>query len=210
MIITKELTFSYSSGTSMKFPDISVEKTKSALLLGQSGSGKTTFLHLLGGLLEPDTGEIKIRDTDFASLHGVEKDHFRGKHIGFVFQKPHLIQALKVEENLLIAQYLAGERQDKKRCLEVLKHLGIDSKANSKVYELSEGQAQRVSIARAVINKPDLLLADEPTSALDDEHCEKVINILVDLAESYGATLLIATHDQRLKSIIGTHLQIGS
>jgi len=192
----------------MRFPDINVNKAESALLLGQSGSGKTTFLHLLGGLLEPASGEIKIDNTDFASLKGVARDHFRGKHIGFVFQKPHLIQALNVEDNLLLAQNLAGVTQDRKRCHEVLQHLGIDSKAKSKVFELSEGQAQRVSIARAVINNPDLLLADEPTSALDDVHCESVISILIELAESNGATLLIATHDQRLKSIIKTHLQI--
>lgn len=192
----------------MRFPDINVNKAESALLLGQSGSGKTTFLHLLGGLLEPASGEMKIENIDFASLKGVARDHFRGKHIGFVFQKPHLIQALNVEDNLLLAQNLAGVTQDRNRCHEVLQHLGIDSKAKSKVFELSEGQAQRVSIARAVINNPDLLLADEPTSALDDVHCESVISILIELAESNGATLLIATHDQRLKSIIKTHLQI--
>ena len=210
MIKTKNLKFSYDQSAALSFPDWTVEKTEPALLLGQSGSGKTTLLHLLGGLLKPDSGNIFIEETDIGSISGSQLDHFRGKHIGFIFQKPHLIQSLNVLDNLLLAQHLAGVKQDRSRCTAVLDELGISNKAKSKVFELSEGQAQRVSIARAVVNHPDLLLADEPTSALDDEHCERVINTLIELADSNQATLLIATHDQRLKDVVKTHLNLSA
>ena len=186
----------------MLFPDFTVEKGEPCLLLGDSGSGKTTLLHLIGGLLRPGRGEVIINGTRINSFSGAALDHFRGQQMGFIFQKNHLIGALSVKQNLLMAPFLAGLRPDARRAEELLSRLGLDPKANADVRELSQGQAQRVAIARAVLNRPAVILADEPTSALDDGTCEMVIAMLLEIAAENGSTLLVATHDQRLRSRI--------
>lgn len=116
--------------------------------------------------------------------------------------------ALSVEENLLMAPYLAGKRQDRHRVREVLEKLGLAEKRHSKIKELSQGQAQRVAIARALMNKPSLLLADEPTSALDDSNCDRVIELLLNAVKETNTTVLVATHDQRLKSHIQNRIEL--
>ncbi len=134
------------------------------LVLGGSGSGKTTLLHILAGLRKPTQGEVKIAQTIVTELSGAKLDQFRGQNIGLVFQKPHLVQTLTVLQNMLLAQYMAGLRQNRQHCEAVLKTLNILDKKNSYPNRLSQGQAQRVSVARAVLNQPSILLADEPTS----------------------------------------------
>ena len=126
-------------------------------------------------------------------------DHFRGKNIGIVFQKSYFVRALTVEENLALTQKLAGLPVSKNRIKELLDRLNIGHKLNSKTDSLSQGEQQRVAIARALINKPAIILADEPTSALDDHNCDQVIDLLVKQAQEEQATLLIVTHDGRLK-----------
>jgi ABC-type lipoprotein export system ATPase subunit len=201
MLITKDLSFSYkSSSDTMNFPDINCQNGEHWLLLGQSGSGKTTLLHLLGGLLRPKNGFVKIRDTEIQKLSLSALDQFRGKNIGIIFQNPHFVGALTVEENMQIAQYLANEKQDKNRVKELLESLNLGHKLKSKTSELSEGEKQRVSIARALVNRPEVILADEPTSALDDHNCEEVLKLLEAQAKEQNATLLIVTHDNRLKA----------
>lgn len=208
MVRTKDLQYSYSKSSLLTFQDLDLHTVSQTLILGNSGSGKTTLLHLLGGLLSPGHGHIEIEGIDIASLNENEIDHYRARNIGFVFQKPHLIKALTVGQNLYLCQYLAGLSQDKSRVNYVLSSLGIADRISYKVYELSEGQAQRVSIARALLNNPKLILADEPTSALDDENCDNVIQLLVKLAEEFNTCLVIATHDQRLKSVINHQISI--
>jgi ABC-type lipoprotein export system ATPase subunit len=210
MIDVKGLSFSYSTDTIITFPDFHVSKGNHFLLLGESGSGKTTLLHLLGGLLRRYSGSIKVDGTELASLNETESDRFRGKHIGFIFQRNHLIQALTVEKNLLIAPYLAGLSLDHNRVDEVLQSLGLLDKRKSKITEISQGQAQRVAIARAVLNKPSILLADEPTSALDDKNCDRVIHLLMEAAEENHSTLVVATHDQRLKEKIKNRIALST
>ncbi len=205
MIATQGLTYRYHSKKGVSsheivFPDLAVERGESFLLLGNSGSGKTTLLHLLGGLLRPLTGKIEIEKIDIASLSETELDRMRGRQIGFVFQRNHLISALTVKNNLLMAPFLAGEKQHEERVDLVLDELGLREKKNALIFELSQGQAQRVAIARAIINKPSLILADEPTSALDDKNCDQVIELLNKLAIENNAALIVATHDHRLKS----------
>ena len=202
MIKTHQLSFSYSGEHRIQFPDLVAEKGKHFLLLGESGSGKTTLLHLLGGLLRKYQGSIKIDDQELGSFSESGLDTFRGQHIGFIFQRNHLISALTVEKNLMVSPYLAGIPIDHERIDEVLKTLDLYGKKKSRIRELSQGQAQRVAIARAVLNKPSILLADEPTSALDDKNCERVIRLMLDVATQQGSTLIVATHDQRLKSEI--------
>jgi ABC-type lipoprotein export system ATPase subunit len=200
MIRVSNLSFQYAARTVMSFPDFSVRKGEHFLLLGDSGSGKTTLLYLLAGLLRNYAGTITINDTRIDDLKERAMDKFRGQNMGFVFQRNHLIVSLTVEQNLMMPPYLSNLPVDHKRITELLKNLGIERFAHSKVNQLSQGQAQRVAIARAVIIKPRIILADEPTSSLDDKHCDGVISLLMEVAATNQATLLIATHDQRLKS----------
>ncbi|MBX2967249.1 MAG: ABC transporter ATP-binding protein [Cyclobacteriaceae bacterium] len=209
MVTVKNLSFSYGNQEGIRFPDFSINKSEHCLLLGESGSGKTTLLHILGGLLRGYSGSVEVAGTELASLSETALDRFRGKHMGFVFQRNHLISALTVEKNLIMAPYLAELPVNHTQAEEVLKSLGIAEKKNSKVTELSQGQAQRVAIARAVLNNPPVILADEPTSALDDKSCAQVIDLLIQQANAHQATLLVATHDQRLKDKIGKQISLN-
>ena len=197
MLETKNLRFKYDNNLELNFPDIKTSK-ENLLILGASGVGKTTFLHLLSGLLKPMNGEIDLLGTKISNLKMSEMDRFRGKNIGIVFQKPHFINSLTVKENLQLAQYIS-KKSDKNRIQSLLESLGIEDKANKKTQNLSQGEKQRVSIALAIVNSPKLILADEPTSSLDDLNCDKVINILKNQAFKYKAKLIIITHDYRLK-----------
>lgn len=202
MVTISKLKFSYTPERSISFPDFSLNKGEHCLLLGESGSGKTTLLHLMGGLLRGYSGSLSLAGTELSSLSEGALDKFRGKNIGFIFQKNHLISALTVEKNVLMSPYLAGVKIDQKHAKEVLAELGLGEKMNSSVKEISQGQAQRVAIARAVMNHPVVILADEPTSALDDKNCDRVIKLLLDVATRNNSTLVVATHDQRLKDKI--------
>jgi ABC-type lipoprotein export system ATPase subunit len=209
MIDVKGLAYSYSPEKKIHFMDFAILKGAHWLLLGDSGSGKTTLLHLIGGLLKSQQGTVQVDETDITKLSESQLDHFRGKHLGFIFQKNHLISALTVEENLLMAPFLAKLKQDTSQVSEVLYQLGIADKKSSRIQELSQGQAQRVAIARAILNKPSIILADEPTSALDDKSCDKVIELLLGVASQSKSTLIIATHDQRLKGRVNKQLVLS-
>ncbi|PWJ40908.1 ABC transporter ATP-binding protein [Sediminitomix flava] len=207
MLQTNQLSFSYSKdGQAFHFPDLSLEKGKHLLILGNSGCGKTTFLHLLAGLLSTKEGEVSLDNTNFSSLSGAQMDTFRAQHIGIVFQKPHFLKSLTIKENLETAQFLAKQPTDKARIDALLEKLGISHRKNAKVSELSEGEKQRASIALALINKPSLILADEPTASLDDENTQEVIELLKQRAAEENASLVIVTHDQRLKTEFPTQL----
>lgn len=180
------------------------------LILGPSGSGKTTLLHVLAGILKPTTGAVTLAGQDLSALGPAQLDRFRGQHIGIVLQRLHLVSSLTVMSNLLLAQYLAGVREDHARVREVLTSLDISDKADAWPHELSFGQAQRVAVARAVVNRPQLLLADEPTSNLDDTRCVQALELLETQARACGATLVIATHDQRIKARVTNHYLLGN
>jgi putative ABC transport system ATP-binding protein len=209
MISVRNLSYQY-DGTSraIQFQDFSIPQGEHGLLLGESGSGKTTLLHVIGGLLRKYSGTVSIQDTALNTLSEAALDSFRGRQIGFIFQRNHLISALTVEKNLALSPYLAGLPTDAARIDQVLDSLGLLEKKKSRISALSHGQAQRVAIARAVLNKPSIILADEPTSALDDKNCERVISLLTDVARQNGATLLVATHDQRLKDRISNRIDL--
>jgi ABC-type lipoprotein export system ATPase subunit len=210
MIEVHDLRYAYTKHSKINFPNFSFQQGESGLLLGESGSGKTTLLHVIGGLLRSYSGSVKVENQELRDLSESQLDAFRGKHIGFIFQKNHLIQALSVEENIRLAAYLGNQSEDEKRLVDVLKILALERKRHSKISALSLGQAQRVAIARAVYNHPALILADEPTSALDDKNCDRVIQLLLDVAKENQSTLLVATHDQRLKQVISKHVIIES
>ena len=199
MLKSSNLTFNYQNGPSFSFPDVACEKEGHLLLLGESGQGKTTLLHLLSGMLVPSSGAITIDGTDIAQLSPTAMDHFRGQHIGIVFQTAHFVQSLSVEDNLILPQYLAGGAVDRSKAKEILTRLNLKHKLQEKTRNLSIGEQQRVAIARALMNTPSIVLADEPTSALDDKNAEEVISLLEEQAALSGAGLVIVTHDQRLK-----------
>jgi putative ABC transport system ATP-binding protein len=178
------------------------------LILGSSGSGKTTLLHVLGGILRPTAGTVIVAGQDLSALRPAELDRFRGQHIGIVLQRLHLVSSLSVMGNLLLAQYLAGLRRNREWAYDVLTSLNIGDKADARPHELSFGQAQRAAVARAVINRPQLLLADEPTSNLDDTHCAQTLELLQMQARACDATLVIATHDQRIKARVDNHFSL--
>jgi putative ABC transport system ATP-binding protein len=199
MISTKNLRFSYTKDQEFIFPDLYCEAGSTLLITGDSGKGKTTYLHMLAGLLQPTSGEILIDNTDLVSLSEKTTDKFRGKNIGVVFQKSYFIAALTVLENLQMSSWLATGKKHTKRAKRLLEQLGIENQAEKLPSQLSIGQQQRVSIARALMNEPKVLLADEPTSSLDDKNAEKVIDLLTSLSKEYKAALLIVTHDSRIK-----------
>ena len=199
MLQSENLKYTYNGGANLAFLDIKAGKGEHWLILGQSGCGKTTLLHLLAGLLTPKQGSVRVGETDITKLSGAKLDQFRGQNRGIVFQKPHFVKALTVNENLKMAQYLAGVRQDQQRIGAILDRLNLGHKLKSATQALSEGEKQRVAIARALLNRPAVILADEPTSALDDANCEEVIQLLKTEAAEQQSTLFIVTHDQRLK-----------
>lgn len=207
MLAAKNIEFNYDIGRKFEFPDIQMNEGDELLILGKSGSGKTTILNILGGLLKPLSGEVFIGNTSLYQLKGANLDKFRGKNIGIIFQKPHILAPLTVEENLRLANFFVDERGKQNEAL--LKELGIFEKRKSKINTLSEGEAQRVSIARALANSPKIILADEPTSSLDDENATIVINLLKEQARKFHAALIIVTHDQRVKNFISNQVIVG-
>ena len=198
MIRTKGLNFKYNDQASFSFPDINLGKDENLLIIGSSGIGKTTLLHLLAGLLESNSGSINLYGQDISKLTQHQIDKFRGQNIGIVFQKPHFVNSLTVKENLQLAQYL-GNKKDQNRIIDILSSLDILDKENKKPKKLSQGEKQRASIAMAIVNSPKLILADEPTSSLDDENCDRVIKLLKKQASEFKAQLIVITHDNRLK-----------
>lgn len=207
MITTSILEFSYPNHKFL-FPEIVCQNGDSLLITGQSGSGKTTLLHLLGGILRPKSGNIHINSTDITKLSDVQLDAFRGKNIGIILQKSHFISSISVLENILFSSWLSSKDTKRKQAIELLEMLGLEQQIHKKTQELSIGQQQRVSIARALIHNPKLVLADEPTSSLDDTNAKVVANLLKDVSKEYNTSLVIVTHDQRLKEQFSKTIEI--
>jgi putative ABC transport system ATP-binding protein len=199
MITLNSVAHKYNSDKMISFDNWKIGTAEQWLLLGASGSGKTTLLHILTGILKPTKGEVVIDSTSIYNLGTKDLDQFRGRNIGIVFQRPHLIKSLTISENLAMAQSFANLKVENNRISEVLESLDIADKKNAYPNELSQGQLQRASIARAVINKPALLIADEPTSSLDDHNATAVLNLLLSQSSLNEATLIVATHDNRVK-----------
>ncbi|WP_380870241.1 ABC transporter ATP-binding protein [Sphingobacterium corticis] len=205
---TESLTFRYgSSSPLLNFNNLTITKQQHTLLLGDSGTGKSTLLNLLGGLSHPTSGSVHIKNEDVYRMSESALDKFRAQNIGFIFQEAHLLKNLTLTENIQLAQSLAGYKVDKAHVLTLLQQLQLAEHVDKRPNQLSRGQLQRAAIARAVINKPAILLADEPTASLDDNNTQRVLTLLTEMANQHGSTLVIATHDKRLKDeFVNTYL----
>ena len=194
-----DLRFAHGARTVVDIRRCRLASGESMAVIGPSGCGKTTFLHLLAGLIRPGSGVIRVLDRNLSQLRGGELDRFRGRHIGLVFQRLHLLPALTIHQNVLLAQRLARVPVDRTRVEALFDRLNLTGLEGHKPSMLSQGQAQRVAIARALVHGPELLMADEPTSALDDQHADEALALLRESARAAGAALLIVTHDQRVR-----------
>jgi putative ABC transport system ATP-binding protein len=176
------------------------------LIMGPSGSGKTTLLTMIGGLLRPTNGRVFIDDVEITALRQGELPRVRRHHVGFVFQTFNLLEALTAIENVEVALNVAGVggHEARERARELLIGAGLQGRLDFNAKDLSGGEKQRVSIARALANRPRLLLADEPTANLDSRHGHEVMELLHDLAKNEGRTVVVVSHDQRLRDIADT------
>lgn len=209
MLAVRGLAHAYGSRQVLRVDDWQVAAGGHALVLGPSGSGKTTLLHVLAGLLRPSEGSVSIFGEEIARLDGARLDRWRGRNVGIVLQALHLVRHLTVHANLRLAQYLARLPQDDSAIDRALGALGIADMAGRRPGELSQGEQQRVAIARAVVNGPKLLLADEPTSSLDDAAADRAVELLKAEAQRAGATLVVVTHDARVKRQFQHMLELG-
>lgn len=209
MLSTTNLSHSYNKDQKFSFPDLVCGKEETLLILGNSGVGKTTLLHIIAGILKPISGVVKIGNSELYKMKGNKLDRFRGQNIGLIFQKPHFVSSISAEQNLLLAQKIAGRPIDKSKVRSILEKLNIYKRRTAKNYQMSQGEQQRLSIARALINGPKVILADEPTSALDDNNCESVLHLLQEQSKAVGASLIIVTHDGRLKQAFDNYIELS-
>ena len=192
----------YGEVTAVEVPEWRAGAGDAWLLAGQSGSGKSTVLHILAGLTRPAAGSVIVNGTDIAALSESARDRWRGRNVGLVPQRLHLVGALDVRDNLRLAATLAGLPVDDDRVTALLEAVGVIELSRRFPSQLSQGQAQRVAIARAVVNRPALVLADEPTANLDDAHAAQALELLRGQAIEAGATLVVASHDARVRSLL--------
>lgn len=181
--------------------DLEVHGSEIVVLQGPSGSGKTTLLQIAGGLLRADSGTVRLADTDISAANEAERTLARQRHLGFVFQHFHLLDALCVEDNVALGLRLKRQPVDRDRIHHVLGRLGLATKARKLPRDLSGGEKQRTAFARALVGRPSLLLADEPTSQLDSNAVDAITALLREIATSWHVAVLVATHDPRLHPI---------
>ena len=177
---------------------LSVSRGETLSVMGASGSGKSTLLHILGGLDQPDSGEVFFKKASLLRMKSAQRVAFRAQRIGLVFQGYHLLPELNVFENVLLPSMATKQRSPKARAARLIEQVGLSRRANHRPQELSGGEQQRVAIARALMNNPDLLLADEPTGNLDSHTGENVLHNLFDLAQAEGRTLILVTHNEKV------------
>jgi putative ABC transport system ATP-binding protein len=202
VIRTRFLAFAYPGAAPLRFDDVDVPQGGTLLLQGRSGTGKSTWLSLVAALRVPAQGDLVVAEQDLRALPALGRDPWRGRHVGFLPQKLHLSEALTVAGNLDLAFFAAGLPRQPQRTAQALEALGIAALAHRRPSQLSGGEAQRAALARAVLLYPRVILADEPTASLDDEAAAAAVALLREAAERCGATLVIATHDRRVRDAL--------
>ncbi len=203
MITTEGIKKSFGSLEVLKGIDLRIDKGEVVSIVGPSGAGKTTLLQIIGTLDRPDAGSVIIDGIDVGQLNKKKLADFRNQHIGFVFQFHQLLPEFTAIENIMIPAFIAGvsHREAKKRAQELLDFMGLTERASHKPNELSGGEKQRVAVARALINRPAVILADEPSGSLDSKNKEELHQLFFDLRDKFGQTFVIVTHDEQLASI---------
>ncbi|MDG5765894.1 ABC transporter ATP-binding protein [Balneolales bacterium ANBcel1] len=193
--------------------DISIHRNDLAAIVGASGSGKSTLLHILGGLDRPDSGSIRFRDRELSSMDDETLAGFRNRNIGFVFQFHHLLPEFSALENVFMPGLIAGKSmaEIKQRAEYLLEETGLKDRIDHRPSELSGGEQQRVAVARALMNEPEIIMADEPTGNLDERNTEKLLALLMDLKQKEQSAIVLITHDHRIAHITPSvfHLQEG-
>ena len=187
----------------LKDINLHINKGEVVSIVGPSGAGKTTLLQIIGTLDKPDSGTICLDGIDVNKLSTRKLSDFRNQHIGFVFQFHQLLPEFTALENVMIPAYIAGKSNSeaKQRALELLEFMGLSDRANHKPAELSGGEKQRVAVARALVNKPAVILADEPSGSLDSKNKAELHQLFFDLRDKFGQTFVIVTHDEGLAAI---------
>ena len=203
MIECKGIHKNYGTVEVLRGVDLKVAKGEVVTIVGPSGAGKSTMLQIMGTLLDPDSGTVRIAGTDVSTLRGDRLARFRGDNIGFVFQVHHLLPEFTALENVCLPAYIAGRNRSdsEKRAGELLDMLSLSHRIDHKPAQLSGGEQQRVAVARALINAPGLLLADEPSGNLDSRNREELHALFFSLRDRMGLTTVIVTHDDGLSSL---------
>lgn len=203
MIELKNITKSFGSLQVLKGIDLEISKGEIVSIVGPSGAGKTTLLQIMGTLDRPDTGTLYIDGIEVNKLSERKLSAFRNQHIGFVFQFHQLLPEFTALENVMIPAYIAGlaNKEAQSRAYEMLDFLGLSTRASHKPNELSGGEKQRVAVARALINRPSVILADEPSGSLDTKNKEELHQLFFDLRDKLQQTFVIVTHDEKLATL---------
>lgn len=210
MIDIREITKSYGSGESrfqvLKGLDLTIEDGDFAVILGASGSGKSTFLNIISGLERPDSGNVFYDETDITMLSENKLTEFRKENIGFIFQQYYLLPNMNVDKNVKMGADLAGNKDYKS----IIDAVGLQDKLNKYPSELSGGEQQRVSVARALAKRPKVLFLDEPTGALDEQTGRQVLDYVCKLQKEYGFTMIMVTHNQNIAEMADTVIKMNS
>jgi lipoprotein-releasing system ATP-binding protein len=203
MLSAKNIHKKYGPVEVLKGVDIRIDAGEIVSIMGPSGSGKSTLLHILGTLDKPDSGEVHLRQDNISRLQGDKLAAFRNHHIGFVFQFHHLLPEFSALENVCIPGWLASKNKSKvkQRAVELLEWLGLQHRLENKPGQLSGGEQQRVAVARALINNPDIVFADEPTGNLDTANAKELHQLFFDLRKQFNQTFLIVTHNEELAQL---------
>jgi len=200
MIRLTNIKKSYGDLTVLNDINLDIQEQKVTVIVGPSGAGKSTLLHIIGTLDKADSGKIHFSDTDISTLKDRQLSEFRNKHIGFVFQFHHLLPEFTALENVAIPALIAGtsKKEAEKKALDLLELLGVAARKDHKPSELSGGEQQRVAVARALINNPEVVLADEPSGNLDSDNARDLHNLFFKLRDQLNQTFIIVTHNQEL------------
>jgi lipoprotein-releasing system ATP-binding protein len=203
MLSAKDIHKRYGPVEVLKGVDITINRGEIVSIVGPSGSGKSTLLHILGTLDKPDRGEVFLNNETISGLQGNRLASFRNKHIGFVFQFHHLLPEFSALENVCIPGWLTSRNKNevKQGAEELLKILGLSQRLENKPNQLSGGEQQRVAVARALINQPDIVFADEPTGNLDTANAKELHQLFFDLRKELNQTFLIVTHNEELAQL---------